>query len=124
LSIGHPAKATIAMSNHPWVCFSCRQTVRRPSPATAAVTCALCGGDCTHLSPMVKIPPKNKTKEWEKLRDSIDLDRTRRAETHRIKILERNRWLKLRIQALEKEPSDPNRDYLLQKYRQELLESP
>lgn len=41
---------------------------------------------------------------------------------HRIARMERRRWLLERIQGLESEQPDANRDYLLQKYRLELSE--
>jgi hypothetical protein len=72
---------------------------------------------------MVKIPPKNKVKEWENLRDSVNLNRIRHDETHRMKLMERKRWLERRIKELEEEQPSANRDYLLHKYRQELCES-
>jgi hypothetical protein len=71
----------------------------------------------------VKIPRKKKAKEWERLRQSVHLNRIRRDETHRIRLMERRRWLSERIQALEAQHPDANRDYLLQKYQLELSEN-
>jgi hypothetical protein len=108
------------MSNHPWVCFACRRAVRRASPATVSVVCAVCGGDCAHLSPKTKIPPKDRIKAWEQLRNDVDLSRIARAENSRIAFAERKRWLRRRVKELEGEPPDAHRDYLLLKYREEL----
>ena len=75
------------------------------------------------MSPKVKIPQKKKIKEWEGLRESVHLNQVRGDERHRLGLMERRRWLLARIQELEKEQSDANRDYLLQRYRLELSEN-
>ena len=114
---------TESMSSHHWACFSCRRTTRRPATTTSPVTCAICGKDCRHLSPTVKIPPKNRIKDWGNLRDQVDLSQIRQAERRRIEIADRKRWLERRIKELEEEPPGDNRDYLLLKYQQELCAS-
>lgn len=111
------------MSNHPWVCFSCRRAVRRASPETMSVLSATCGDPCTHLSPTVKIPPKDKPKDWAALRERVHRYRTTREERQRIHLAERKRWLKRRIEELENAKSSAYRDYLLRRYRNELDEA-
>jgi hypothetical protein len=61
-------------------------------------------------------------KAWERLRDRVNLNKIERHERLRIALAERKRWLVSRIQELEEDQPSENRDYLLNKYRQELAE--
>lgn len=88
-----------------------------------SVVCATCGDPCTHLSPTVKIPPKDKTKAWDLLRERVHRYQTMREERQRVHLAERKRWLKLRIEELENAKSSAYRDYLLHRYRNELTEA-
>lgn len=56
------------MSNHVWVCFDCRQSVRRPSH-DPDVRCPSCGAPCTRLGTKIEIPPKSKATRWKALRE-------------------------------------------------------
>lgn len=55
------------MSNHTWVCFECRTAARRPGRSTA-VRCPACGKACEDLGWKVAIPPREREREWERMR--------------------------------------------------------
>ena len=57
------------MSNHSWACFSCRTTVRRPSPSKD-VRCRQCGRQSEYLGTKIPVPAKSKLKEWKALETS------------------------------------------------------
>jgi hypothetical protein len=57
------------MSNHSWACFTCRTTVRRPSPSKD-VRCRQCGQQSEYLGTKIPIPAKSKLKEWKALEAS------------------------------------------------------
>jgi hypothetical protein len=56
------------MSSHTWVCFHCRDRVRRQAGASQ-VRCRLCGRPCDHFGTKIEAPPKSKIREWAELRE-------------------------------------------------------
>ena len=56
------------MSCHTWVCFTCRQRLRR-SARGLSVRCPSCGDQCEHLGTKIEAPPKSKVRAWSALRE-------------------------------------------------------
>lgn len=59
------------MSNATWVCFHCREAVRRPAHYSDAVLCPQCGRACLCLGTRIRIPAKGNASEWQALRAGI-----------------------------------------------------
>ena len=57
------------MSNYHWVCFSCRESVRRPG-SDDNVRCQSCGKLCECIGYKIPVPPKSKPQLWRELAES------------------------------------------------------
>jgi hypothetical protein len=58
--------------NGTWVCFDCREAVRRPTQHKAAVPCPSCRQPCRYVGTETPLPPKRDAKAWQKLRARIN----------------------------------------------------
>ena len=56
------------MSNYDWVCFDCRQSMRRPG-YDFDVRCSSCGEQAVCLGTKVEVPPKSKAARWKALHE-------------------------------------------------------
>jgi hypothetical protein len=59
------------MGNGNWVCFNCRETVRRPTQYSGQVPCPGCGRNCTYLGTKIAVPSKRSVKAWKQLRELL-----------------------------------------------------
>jgi DNA-directed RNA polymerase subunit RPC12/RpoP len=57
------------MSNYHWVCFTCREAVRRPG-SDINVRCPACGKPCDNIGYKIPVPPKSKQQLWRELAES------------------------------------------------------
>jgi hypothetical protein len=110
----------MGISNATWVCFDCRQAVRRPTPLTEGVLCPHCGQACRCLGTRIRIPSKTDERAWQELRDSIRAARLGDAEQwQRMRVRRRHR-LERQIADLEARPSNEGRARSLQQLREKL----
>jgi hypothetical protein len=81
------------MSNSTWVCFDCREAVRRPGYKNPDVSCPRCGQPCRNIGHRIRLPSKRAVKAWAALRGSLQqetianterLHRYRVRQTHRV----------------------------------------
>ena len=78
------------MGNASWVCFDCRESVRRPCHYEADVPCPRCAQICRCIGTKIPVPPKRDAKAWRELRESLDANAIRFAESqHRRQIRQR-----------------------------------
>ena len=89
------------MANLNWVCFDCRETVRRPAYTPGPVLCPSCGEQCRCLFHRLRVPPKNQVKAWRELRLSLQQQRAEIAEHKRELRMQRARELRAEIARLE-----------------------
>ena len=94
------------MSNSNWVCFDCREAVRRPTRRAEAVLCPQCGRDCVCLGTKIRIPPKNDRKSWRELSTCCREGRLAALERiERMRVRRRHR-LERQIVELESRPAN------------------
>lgn len=89
------------MSSATWVCFECRETVRRSRYTRAAVRCPSCGHSCRYVGHKLRIPPKTQPKAWQKLRDELQQEAIARVDSEPLIRLQNRRALQAEIDRLE-----------------------
>jgi hypothetical protein len=106
--------------NTTWVCFHCREAVRRPAGHAKAVPCPKCRQDCQCLGTKIRIPSKEHKRAWQelrmKIRDSLLSDVERR---DRVDLRLRHR-LERQISELEAAPSSEEEIETLQRLKEQL----
>ena len=108
------------MKNATWVCFDCRESLRRPYYALKEIHCPTCGQPMPYVGDRIRIPSKTQRKAWRELREWIyasplpitKLKGTLRA--WRIKRLEQQ------LAALERAPTNASRARTIKAWRKEL----
>jgi hypothetical protein len=58
---------------HPFVCFVCRRSFRRPAVDRDEATCPVCGGRAIRLSRKFKPPPQSDVQQWAKVESLVRL---------------------------------------------------
>jgi hypothetical protein len=98
------------MRNATWVCFNCREAVRRvPWPQTV-VPCPQCGQPCRNLGHKVRIPPKRQAKAWSELQQEVWRRAVVAQEREAQSRLERLRYLRDYIRQLRDRGPNETRD--------------
>ncbi len=108
------------MGNATWVCFDCRESVRRPTEHARAVPCPQCGRDCRCLGTKIRIPSKGDVRAWQDLRDGTLAARLANAERLGRMKARRRHQLERRIADLEAHPINERRTRMLHRLREEL----
>ncbi|WP_406697119.1 hypothetical protein V5E97_39655 [Singulisphaera sp. Ch08] len=94
--------------NETWVCFDCRETVRRPSYYRNAVPCPKCGFACHCIGTKIRIPAKGDKRAWRDLREGI---RERlHADQERLERMRVQHRHRLEQQIVEMEAKSANQD--------------
>lgn len=107
------------MSSHTWVCFHCRERVRRPA-GLAQVRCRLCGKQCDHFGTKIEAPPRSKVREWAKLQEWY-FERLRSFYQKRdTRLVARKHWLEREIERHRRLPEDKQRRVLARRLEEEL----
>src|SRR5688572_11623789 len=97
------------MGDAAWVCFDCRESVRRPTHYKAGVPCPKCAQPCRCIGTKIPVPPKRDIRAWRELRESLDAQAIRFAEAqHRHRIRQRHS-LEQEIGRLESRPQKAGR---------------
>ena len=108
------------MSNASYICFDCRQAVRRPTPEKAVVKCPTCARRCEYLGRKIPVPPKSKVVAWRELREQFATARTNWALRQERESVRRRHELEKRILDLEARPANPSRTRQIEELRREL----
>jgi DNA-directed RNA polymerase subunit RPC12/RpoP len=108
------------MSNASYICFDCRQAVRRSTPEKAIVKCPNCGRRCEYLGKKIPVPPRTKVAAWRDLRAALATIRTNWGVRQERAAVRRRHHVEKRIVELESRPPNPSRDRLLTDLRREL----
>jgi len=108
------------VSNATWVCFDCREVLRRPTEYREAVPCPKCGQGARYLGTKIRIPSKGDDRAWQALRSSVRewriaaVERMERMRVRRRHVLERQ------IAELETRPANEGRERTIRRLREEL----
>ena len=107
------------MSNYAWVCFDCRERVRRHG-RSLNVRCFSCGRPCDCLGYKTRIPPKAKVRDWLALREAVYADRRTWWRRHDAERVQRKHFLEREIEKFEALPSNRERTACLSRLREQL----
>lgn len=110
------------MGNGTWVCFECREVVRRPTHHAEAVPCPVCGERCNYLGTKIQIPAKRSIKAWRDLRDWFrEMSQISRERIQIDRVRQRHQ-MEREIAKLEALPSNEGRASMIRRLRRELGE--
>lgn len=97
------------MGNAAWVCFKCRESVRRPTHYTADVPCPKCGQRCRCIGTKIPVPAKRDVRAWRELRAGLDAQAVKVAEAEHRERVRRRHSLEQEIRRLESRPKNDGR---------------
>lgn len=109
------------MGNATWVCFDCREAVRRPTHYYEDVPCPQCGQAARCLGTKIRIPAKDDDRAWQSLLASIRERRLAAVERMELMRVRRRHELERHIAELEARPANKGRQRTIQLLRKELL---
>jgi len=107
------------MSNRKWVCFNCREAVRRPAYAEV-VRCPRCAAPCQNIGYRIPLPPKSKVKLWAALHTSVEQDEIARRARLKVAVVAQAHSLEQRIGVIAGRPANPGRLSLLKRLSKKL----
>lgn len=108
------------MSNRNWICFDCKITNRKSATFDGDAICSQCGGQLTYIGYKIPVPPKNKPKLWESLKQQLEHQKKSRTR-YGFEYDVRNRHdLEHRIEKLKLLPFNVGRQSLIKQLEKEL----
>ncbi|MFH5803247.1 hypothetical protein [Alienimonas sp. DA493] len=108
------------MSNRTWVCFDCREAVRRGLSLGRDVRCAFCGKPCRCLGYKIPTPRKSAAKQWVALRRSLNRQNHAVAEERFRRRVRLRHELEQNLVRLEAKPPNPGRASAVRRLRRQL----
>jgi hypothetical protein len=110
------------MANANWVCFHCRETVRRPWSLADNAKCPACGQVCRYVGTKIPIPAKRNAKGWRELREYLRDRRLAALERARIARVRQQHELEREIARREALPKTAGGTRTIQLLRKRLAE--
>lgn len=110
----------MSMNNENWVCFDCREGIRRDANHPSEVLCPSCGQACLQIGDRIRIPAKGNLRGWQRLRESIYEQRLRISDKRQILKVRRTHELEQQILDVESRPQSPGRTMWISTLRKEL----
>src|SRR5437868_4898168 len=107
------------MSNCHWVCFACREAVRRPG-SSEDVRCPSCSSPCQNIGYKTPVPPKSKPKLWQALEASYVEARQSYAARSKLATVRRIHELEKEIARIQSLPANPGRRELIKSLSKQL----
>ena len=107
------------MSNYHWVCFSCRESVRRPG-SSENVRCPSCASPCQNIGYKTPVPPKAKLKLWQALEASYIEARRNYVARTKLSSVRRVHELEKELARIPSLPENAGRDALVKTLSRQL----
>jgi hypothetical protein len=111
------------MTHATWVCFDCREAVRRPSHTRPAVLCPLSGQPCRSIGDRIPLPLKRSNKAWEALRVSLQEQAIAAAECRHRNCVRQIHRIEREIARLETMPANEGHKRQVQLSCERLVQS-
>ena len=116
------------MSSRTWVCFECRQSVRRTAHCSwdeeraAKILCPECRSPCVYLGYIIPLPPRRDVRAWEELNAQLVQERIDEREASQLMNVRRKHKLEKEIAKLEDRAQNPGLEALIKQLRKRLRE--
>jgi DNA-directed RNA polymerase subunit RPC12/RpoP len=108
------------MSKHKYVCFECKQAIKRDFRKNDDVRCSSCGVECTYLGVKIPIPPKSKPKLWENLKVQLEAEKIQRSKIREKSAIARKHKIEKEIKKLENLTENSGRRSLIKRLKNQL----
>ena len=108
------------MGNATWVCFDCREAVRRNTQYRETVPCPKCTASMRYLGYKIPVPRKRDASSWDALREQLNLEQSTRQHENTVKLVRRRHDAERELQRLEAKPSNPGRKKAILRLKKEL----
>ena len=108
------------MGKTSWVCFDCRESVRRDTQHRSRVPCPKCGEPCQYLGYKIPVPPKRDVRAWTDLREQLRDDNYLQREQTFEHCVRRRHQIEKEIKELEARPDNAGRRAAIRKLREQL----
>jgi len=110
----------MSASNHNYVCFECRTTIRHAKTAKKKPHCLSCGAECFNLGYKVEVPKHDDLRAWRELRAECE----RRAEVARqeraVRSVRKQHFLEQEINRMRQMPENRDRSRQIKQLEEEL----
>lgn len=117
------------MSNRTWVCFECRQSVRRTAEYSwderreEEILCPECRSPCVYLGYMIPLPPRRDVRAWQDLNAQMVQERIEEREASQLRNVRRKHGLEKEIAKLEARAQNPGLEGLIKQLRRRLRDA-
>jgi hypothetical protein len=108
------------MGNASWICFDCRDAVRRDTQYQGDVACPKCGEPMRYLGYKIPVPPKRDEKAWQLLHEQLNREHLECQQQSIEAAVRRRHELEQEIARLGALPPNPGREKAIRLLREQL----
>lgn len=108
------------MGNATWICFDCRESVRRPTYYGSDVPCPKCGNTMDYLGYKIPVPRKQDGAAWRLLRQQLEREHQEQRVLSAERDVRHRHELEQQLRRLESRPESSARAKAIRQLRRKL----